>query len=247
MRHIAPFTLRTLLYGNENLDLTVNKRIVTETCRFIKDSKSFDPWFAWFCNLLSSFSDCVCLPFIVNIPFVIILLMSICFSSLLVWVSIQICLNHTKPHLDLSRCPLLHKSSDTTWELRMTKPQPKHYEHFSESQPSCTSSICFRLTITPDSPVWVGAWWMGFLLSGSLAVLTSIPILAFPKYLPGTAALRAERVSEAHGGKGTSSATEHTEKCISLRAIWTSFKLLITNPTFIFLNLAGASEGKYLC
>ena len=40
MGNIAPFTLRTLLYGSENLDLTVNKRIVTETLRFIKDSKS---------------------------------------------------------------------------------------------------------------------------------------------------------------------------------------------------------------
>ena len=39
---IAPFTLRTLLYGDENLDITVNKRIVTETLRFIKDSKRFD-------------------------------------------------------------------------------------------------------------------------------------------------------------------------------------------------------------
>ena len=43
MGNIAPFTLRTLLYGSENLDLTVNKRIVTETLRFIKDSKRFDP------------------------------------------------------------------------------------------------------------------------------------------------------------------------------------------------------------
>ena len=34
MGHIAPFTLRTLLYG-DNLDLTVNKRIITETLRFI--------------------------------------------------------------------------------------------------------------------------------------------------------------------------------------------------------------------
>ena len=41
--HMALFTLKTLLYGNENLDLTVNKRIVTETVRFIKDFKMFDP------------------------------------------------------------------------------------------------------------------------------------------------------------------------------------------------------------
>ena len=41
--HIAPFTLGTLLYESENLDLTANERIVTETLRFIKDSKRFNP------------------------------------------------------------------------------------------------------------------------------------------------------------------------------------------------------------
>ena len=43
----------------------------------------------FFCNLLCSFSDCVYLSFIVNIPFIIIL-MSICISSLLVWISINV-------------------------------------------------------------------------------------------------------------------------------------------------------------
>ena len=41
MEHIAPFTRRTLLYGDDNLDFTENKRIITETLRFINDSKSF--------------------------------------------------------------------------------------------------------------------------------------------------------------------------------------------------------------
>ena len=41
MRHIAPFTLRTLLYGDDDLDLTENKRFITETLRFINDSKKF--------------------------------------------------------------------------------------------------------------------------------------------------------------------------------------------------------------
>ena len=54
--HIAPFTLRTLLYGEDNLDLTVNKRIITETLRVINNSKRFarlpDP------NLLKLMSVC---------------------------------------------------------------------------------------------------------------------------------------------------------------------------------------------
>ena len=42
MWYIAPFTIRTLLYGDDNLDLTENKRTITETLRFINDSKSLD-------------------------------------------------------------------------------------------------------------------------------------------------------------------------------------------------------------
>ena len=37
----APFTLRTQLCGDDNLDLTKNKRIITEILRFINDSKRF--------------------------------------------------------------------------------------------------------------------------------------------------------------------------------------------------------------
>ena len=40
--HIAPFTVRTLLYGNDNRELEENKFIITETLRSIKESKRFD-------------------------------------------------------------------------------------------------------------------------------------------------------------------------------------------------------------
>ena len=48
-------------------------------------------------------------------------------------------------------------------------------------------SILFfsRLEIGPDSPQWVGAWWIGFLMAGVLALCVSVPVLAFPKQLPG--------------------------------------------------------------
>ena len=41
MGRIAPFILRILLYGDDNLDFTEIKRIITETLRFINDSKRF--------------------------------------------------------------------------------------------------------------------------------------------------------------------------------------------------------------
>ena len=33
---------------------------------------------------------------------------------------------------------------------------------------------------------WVGAWWIGFLLCGVLALFIALPLLAFPRQLPST-------------------------------------------------------------
>ena len=42
LAHIAPLTARTLLYGNDTYEIEENKIIITETLRFIKESKRFD-------------------------------------------------------------------------------------------------------------------------------------------------------------------------------------------------------------
>ncbi|GFS11998.1 solute carrier organic anion transporter family member [Elysia marginata] len=36
-----------------------------------------------------------------------------------------------------------------------------------------------------NNPKWVGRWWLGFLISGVFAALLSLPLLAFPRSLPG--------------------------------------------------------------
>ena len=41
LAHLAPFRVRTLLYGNDNLELEENK-IITETLRYMKETKRFD-------------------------------------------------------------------------------------------------------------------------------------------------------------------------------------------------------------
>ena len=43
----------------------------------------------------------------------------------------------------------------------------------------------FRIDIDEESEAWVGAWWLGPVLSAILAVLVAIPILGFPERLPG--------------------------------------------------------------
>lgn len=46
---------------------------------------------------------------------------------------------------------------------------------------------CCRMGLTQDSKVWVGAWWIGFLLSAFMCLILAIPVLAFPPALPGEA------------------------------------------------------------
>ena len=38
--------------------------------------------------------------------------------------------------------------------------------------------------LSDTDTTWVGAWWMGFLLCGVLALFTGLPLLLFPRHLP---------------------------------------------------------------
>ncbi|XP_026758788.2 solute carrier organic anion transporter family member 4A1 isoform X2 [Galleria mellonella] len=95
--------------------------------------------------------------------------------------------------------------------------------------------------ITPLSSVWIGAWWIGFIFSAVLCLIVAIPLLAFPHELPGAEEIRASKVSEAHEGAATKSAAFS-----ALHELPRAAAALLRNPTFLFLNLAGASEGMLI-
>ncbi|CAG5123254.1 unnamed protein product [Candidula unifasciata] len=38
--------------------------------------------------------------------------------------------------------------------------------------------------LTPRHPSWIGAWWLGFVVFGLLAVIAAIPLFCFPRKLP---------------------------------------------------------------
>lgn len=88
--------------------------------------------------------------------------------------------------------------------------------------------------MTPESKVWIGAWWLGFLIFSFICFLIAIPLIGYPKSLPGSEKL--ERISEAHKNQTSQTFTK-------LKEIPKAIRSLARNPTFIFLNLAGASEG----
>ncbi|KAM9445178.1 solute carrier organic anion transporter family member 4A1 isoform 1-T3 [Clarias gariepinus] len=101
--------------------------------------------------------------------------------------------------------------------------------------------------LTPESPLWVGAWWVGFLAGGGAALITALPILGYPRQLPGSQNFIAMRVSEAHQLKDGSQATASDPQFgKTVKDMPRSVLLLLKNPTFIFLCLAGATEATLI-
>ncbi|XP_066527532.1 solute carrier organic anion transporter family member 4A1 [Hoplias malabaricus] len=101
--------------------------------------------------------------------------------------------------------------------------------------------------LTPENPLWVGAWWIGFLAGGAAALITALPILGYPSQLPGSQRYVAMRVSEAHQLKDGSQVTAADPQFgKTVKDMPRSVLLLLKNPTFIFLCLAGATEATLI-
>ncbi|KAM8945750.1 solute carrier organic anion transporter family member 4A1 [Pelodytes ibericus] len=99
--------------------------------------------------------------------------------------------------------------------------------------------------LTPENPLWVGAWWIGFLGAGAAAFLISFPILGYPQQLPGSQRYVVMRVSEAHQVNGEAHKPD-PDFGKTIKDLPKSALMLLKNPTFIFLCLAGATEATLI-
>jgi len=103
------------------------------------------------------------------------------------------------------------------------------------------------LGLTPRSEGWVGAWWVGFFAASFITWLAAIPVLAFPRELPAAKELDAD-TSEMHGGRGAEEMEKIQNKLAEgnvkdlPHAVWGC----LTNPTFLFISLAGSTDGAVL-
>ncbi|XP_060065618.1 solute carrier organic anion transporter family member 4A1-like [Ylistrum balloti] len=99
-----------------------------------------------------------------------------------------------------------------------------------------------HIGLSPMDPRWVGAWWLSFLVSGTVMCLVVLPMCAYPKRLPGSAKIRADRKSEAYQGGNSDQMTKD-----QYGKDWKAFPLamwnLIVNPTFLFLAIGTCTEG----
>ncbi|KAM5299340.1 LOW QUALITY PROTEIN: solute carrier organic anion transporter family member 4C1 [Ctenodactylus gundi] len=97
--------------------------------------------------------------------------------------------------------------------------------------------------VTRDDPRWLGAWWIGFLISWLFAWSLIIPFSCFPKHLPGTAEIQAGKTSQMHQSK--SSSLPHIDEDFgkSIKNFPAALKNLMRNTVFICLVLSTASEA----
>ncbi|NWU47057.1 SO4C1 protein, partial [Dromas ardeola] len=93
-----------------------------------------------------------------------------------------------------------------------------------------------------DDPRWLGAWWIAFVACCFAIWLLIIPFSCFPKHLPGTAKIQAEKISETHN--------DGSEVLVESKNIGKSFKdfpmallILLKNPVLMSLIIASSSEA----
>ncbi|NWV67250.1 SO4C1 protein, partial [Malurus elegans] len=96
--------------------------------------------------------------------------------------------------------------------------------------------------LNQDDPRWLGAWWIGFLACFFAIWLLIIPFSCFPRHLPGTAKIQAEKISETHD--------DGSQILVQANNIGQSFKdfplallILLKNPVLMSLIIASSSEA----
>ncbi|XP_054909363.1 solute carrier organic anion transporter family member 3A1 [Poeciliopsis prolifica] len=129
------------------------------------------------------------------------------------------------------------------------------------------------LTITPDDPQWIGAWWGGFLLCGALLFFSAILMFGFPHslptrerdegaeseqvMLPPSLSQEYETPKLSNGVVLSHEPANSPTCCQQLRVIPKVTKHLLSNPVFTCIILAACMEiavvagfaaflGKYL-
>ena len=99
--------------------------------------------------------------------------------------------------------------------------------------------------LTPKDPAWVGAWWMSFIVPGTVYLLVSIPFFMFPRQLPSTAAIREERRKEM-AQVLSNDLTRDANFKDKIKMLPQHLKLLILSPSFMFLCFAVAALFMFI-
>nr|XP_004611341.1 unnamed protein product [Sorex araneus] len=100
------------------------------------------------------------------------------------------------------------------------------------------------IRITPKDSRWVGAWWLGFLVSGMLSIISSIPFFFLPKSLhkqqerKTSLSLHQLKTSEEKHQTADSINSSQENVTADLADFFQSLKSILTNPLYVLLLLS---------
>uniref|UniRef100_A0A3B5BMD4 Solute carrier organic anion transporter family member n=1 Tax=Stegastes partitus TaxID=144197 RepID=A0A3B5BMD4_9TELE len=95
------------------------------------------------------------------------------------------------------------------------------------------------VTITPKDARWVGAWWMGFLVSSGLLLISSIPFWFLPRSLPKQEGEEVKPTPARETVDGTEDAFMEFACIVASTGFLPSLKRLLGTPAY-FLLLCGS-------
>ncbi|KAH6920133.1 hypothetical protein HPB50_028880 [Hyalomma asiaticum] len=94
------------------------------------------------------------------------------------------------------------------------------------------------LGLTTQSSVWIGAWWVGFLVAAVMGGIVSIPMAAFPKHLPSYQ--QCQMVRRLHANKSDTDRSTYGQYVSELPR---SILSILKNVPFVMITLASVTEA----
>ncbi|KAL3892415.1 hypothetical protein ACJMK2_004625 [Sinanodonta woodiana] len=99
--------------------------------------------------------------------------------------------------------------------------------------------------VTPRDPRWIGAWWLGFLVSCGLFWIIALPLSVFGAELPTARRVRETRLNQTYKDDGELQKV-FENKQVSIRSLPTTLLRLLRNPTYVCIIISGACEGMVI-
>ncbi|XP_058460413.1 solute carrier organic anion transporter family member 74D-like [Malaya genurostris] len=93
-------------------------------------------------------------------------------------------------------------------------------------------------TITNEDPRWLGAWWIGWLVLGSLTAIFALLIAMFPRQLPRIAARNRMLAEKRKLKLSLMDPKEKSDRPVSFEDMIEAFKRLVKNKTLMLNNFA---------